>query len=179
MQKVKATTTVCGDFTVSLVLKYIGAICYNLIIVIKKSMKEVFVLKLFKVMFIVITVVLISAGCTKTQNVREKAVGGEEIHDTFHIKPGGSYEECIELKPGMVFDYDYESSDAVNFNIHYHAEDGIHFPVDRKGVMMGKGMLDPGTHDFYTKDQEAYCLMWDNLTDDRVKVSFTCILRGK
>ena len=132
-----------------------------------------------KVIPVVLAVVILSAGCAKTQNIRAKEVGGEVIHDTFHIKPGGSYEECIELKPGMVFDYDYESSEAVNFNIHYHAEDGVHYPVERRGSMMGKGMLDPLTHEFYTVDQEAYCLMWDNITDEQVKVSFTCTLRNK
>jgi hypothetical protein len=109
----------------------------------------------------------------------KKEVGGEKIHDTFFVKPGGSYEECIELKPGMVFDYNYDASDFVNFNIHYHAEDEIRFPVKQKGRMGGKGTIDPGQHDYYTEKLNTYCLMWDNVNDEKVEISFECVLKKK
>lgn len=120
---------------------------------------------------------MVLSSCTKPR-VREKDVG-ETIHDTFMIKHARSYEECIELRPGMVFDYDYEASDFVNFNIHYHAADTVHYPVSKKGVKWGRGMIDPGKHDYYTEEQEAYCLMWDNTNYESVKVSFRCVLREK
>jgi len=112
-------------------------------------------------------------------NMKHEKAGGEYIQDSFTIKAGGSYEECIELKPGQVFDYDYDSSDFVNFNIHYHGKDKVHYPASRKGRMMGKGMIDPKTHQYYTEDQEFYCLMWDNLNSEAVKVSFSCVLRDE
>ncbi len=101
------------------------------------------------------------------------------MHDQFTIGPSGSREECIELPPGMVFDYDFNASDFVNFNIHYHGVEDIHYPVSRKGVKMGQGMIDPGTHHFYTEEQEFYCLMWDNINIEPVDVSFKCVLQEK
>lgn len=126
------------------------------------------------------SVVILFSGCSSSSlNTRHKDAGGEVIQDSVTIKAGGSYEECIELKPGQVFDYDYDASDFVNFNIHYHTEDGVQYPASRKGRMMGKGMIDPATHDFYTEDQEFYCLMWDNPNNESVKVSFSCVLKNK
>lgn len=130
-------------------------------------------------MFIVCLLLFINACSTSGLGSRHKDAGGEVIQDSFTIKAGGSYEECIELKPGQVFDYDYDASSFVNFNVHYHTEDGVEYPVKRKGRMMGKGMIDPTTHDFYTPKQEFYCLMWDNLNDEAVKVSFSCVLKHK
>ncbi len=139
-------------------------------------------MKPLKIMFLYLSVIVAISGCStsadKTSNVLKKEAGGEVVHDRFIIKPGRSYEECIELKPGMVFDYDFDSSDFVNFNIHYHAEDEVKYPVQKKGVMMGKGMIDPAGHDFFTEDQEFYCLMWDNVNDEPVKVSFSCTLKN-
>lgn len=123
------------------------------------------------------------SGCSSadknTTHMLEREIGGEMVHDSVTIKPSGSYEECIELRPGLVFDYEFDASDSVNFNIHYHAEDGVHEPVDRKGVTFGKGTIDPGTHTFYTREQESYCLMWDNLNIEPVKVTFRCVLEQK
>ncbi len=119
-------------------------------------------------------------GCsTSNTNILHKEADEDIVHDSFTIKAGGSYEECIELKPGQVFDYDYGASNFVDFNIHYHTEDGVQYPDTRKGRMMGQGFIDPGTHDYYTEEQEFYCLMWDNLNDEPVKVSFSCVLKSK
>ena len=138
-------------------------------------------MKPLRIMLLLVTVFVVINGCStsseNTSKVLKKDVGGEVIHDRFTIKPGRSYEECIELKPGMVFDYDFDASDFVNFNIHYHAEDDVHHPVQKKGVMMGKGMIDPSGHDYYKKEQDFYCLMWDNVNDEPVKVSFSCTLK--
>ncbi len=101
------------------------------------------------------------------------------INDSVRIKPGGSHEECLELKVGQAFDYSFDASSFVNFNVHYHGDDEVHYPVNDKGVMMGKGIVDPRTHDFYEKDNEFYCLMWDNLNDETIEVSFSCVLRDK
>ncbi|MEW6599901.1 MAG: hypothetical protein AB1499_02935 [Nitrospirota bacterium] len=126
---------------------------------------------------------ILISGCaaskSQSSNVIEREVGGEMVHDSVTIKPSGSYEECIELRSGLVFDYEFDATGFVNFNIHYHAEGGMHEPVKNKGVMFGKGTIDPGTHDFFTKEQEYYCMMWDNPNDEPVNVSFKCVLERK
>lgn len=132
-----------------------------------------------KLMLFMFSLFIFSGGCTKSSHVLKKEPGDEVVHKTMTIKPGGSSEECIELRPGMVFDYNFDASDFVNFNIHYHAEDKVKYPVKQQGIMFGKGRIDPGTHDFYTPDQEFYCLMWDNLNEENVKVSFQCVLKDK
>ena len=139
--------------------------------------------KSLKIILLFCTLILIAAGCTapgkKPAHILKKEMGKKVLHKTITIKPARSYEECIELMPGMVIDYDFDASDFVNFNIHYHAEDSVHYPARRKGVKMSKGLIDPGKHDFYTEEQEFYCLMWDNINDEPVKVSFNCTLRMK
>lgn len=135
--------------------------------------------RLINTLFICTLLFAVNGCSTANKDMQHKKPGGEYMQDTFTIKAGGSYEECIEMKPGQVFDYDYDSSDFVNFNIHYHGEDVVYYPATGNGRMMGKGMIDPGTHDFYTKDQEFYCLMWDNLNSKPVTVSFSCLLRDK
>lgn len=124
--------------------------------------------------------VFLTGGCTTSSDTSSgmmKGEMGERMSERVKIKASGSYEECIELKPGMVFDYYFDASSFVNFNIHYHAEDGIHYPVSKKGVMGSKGIIDPQTHDFYTPEQEFYCLMWDNVGQKTVKLSYSCTLR--
>ena len=120
-----------------------------------------------------------SASKEATTHIMERDIGGKLIHDRVTIKPGGSYEECIELGPGLVFDYEYDASEFVNFNIHYHAETGLYYPVNSMGVRFGKGTIDPEKHIFYTQDQDNYCLMWENLNDLSLEVSYKCVLRKK
>ena len=130
-------------------------------------------------LFICCLLIFINGCSTSSISSRHQDAGGEMISDSFTIKAGGSYEECIELKPGQVFDYDYDASNFVNFNIHYHTEDGVEYPATSKGRMMGRGMIDPSTHDYYTEEQEFYCLMWDNLNDEPINVSYSCVLKNK
>jgi hypothetical protein len=130
-------------------------------------------------MLFISSLFLVAGGCAKSLHVLKKEPGAKVVHHTLTIPAGGSSEECIELMPGMVFDYGFDASDFVNFNIHYHAEDEVKYPVMKKGIMFGKGSIDPGTHDFYTPDQEFYCLMWDNLNEEKIKVSFKCVLNNK
>jgi len=120
---------------------------------------------------------LIAVGCSHSSHAHKKDAGSEMVRQTLMIKPGGSAEECIELTPGKVFDYEFEATDFVNFNIHYHAMDEVKYPVSKKGVMFSSGNIDPRNEDYYTPDQDYYCLMWDNLNAEKVKVSFTCVIK--
>jgi hypothetical protein len=137
------------------------------------------VMKLFKILILFCSILFVISGCAKTPIVREKEIGGEEIYDKLAIKGSGMYEECIELRPGMVFDYKFNSSKPLKFNIHYHAEDQIYYPVLQDGVTEWEGTIDPGTHHYYTEEQEFYCLMWENLGKKLINVSFECVLREK
>jgi hypothetical protein len=114
-----------------------------------------------------------------TSRILKKEVESNVVHDTFTIKAAGSHEECIELKPGQVFDFKYDASQFVNFNIHYHAEDKVYHPVKRKGYMMGEGMVDPSKHDYFIPEQGFYCLMWNNINEEPVEVSFNCVIKDK
>lgn len=140
---------------------------------------EAIVSKLSMSIILFCSLFVVVSGCSKQTHILKKEPNAEVMHQTLTIKPGGSSEECIELKPGMVFDYDFDASNFVNFNIHYHTEDEVKYPVFKKGIMYGKGSIDPGTHDYFTPKQEYYCLMWDNLNEEKIKVSFTCVLKNK
>jgi hypothetical protein len=140
-------------------------------------------MKYINTMLYICIMLIALGGCATpketTSDIPGKDTRGESVQGNVTIKPSGSYEECIELRPGQVFDYEFESSDYVNFNIHYHSATGLYYPVDKKGVGSEKGTLDPSTHPFYTDEQDNYCLMWDNLNEGPVKVSYKCIVRRK
>lgn len=127
-----------------------------------------------------LSIILIAlSGCAAPKEKASDIPGSGPVQGDAKIKPSGSYEECIELHPGQVFDYEFDASDNINFNIHYHSSTGLYYPVDNKGTGFGKGTLDPATHPFYSEEQEYYCLMWDNLNDGPVKVSYKCVVRRK
>ncbi len=98
--------------------------------------------------------------------------GDMSMHNTVTIKPSMSYEDCIEVLPGQIMHFSFDSSSFVNFNVHYHTENGLYYPVNKKDVMTWKGSLNPQELDYYTEDQESFCVMWDNLNSEPVKVSF-------
>jgi len=135
--------------------------------------------KYIKAILLLFIVPIALSGCAATKEKTSDMPGGKLVQDSVTIKPSGSFEECIDLRPGQVFDYEFDASGSVNFNIHYHAVTGLYYPVDKKGIGFGKGTIDPGTHPFYTAEQEYYCLMWDNPGDERVRVSYKCVVRGK
>ena len=140
-------------------------------------------MKLLKTGLLLALLLMIAGACATSEDkssvILKKEGGGEVVHDKFIIRPGGSREECIELRPGMIFDFAYDSSENVDFNVHYHGEKDVYYPVSDKGVRTGKGMIDPGSHKYYTEEQEFYCLMWDNVSDEPARVSFTCVLKQK
>lgn len=136
-------------------------------------------MKDIKTILLLFIIPIVLSGCAVTKEKTSDMPGRKLVQDSVTIRPSGSYEECIELRQGQVFDYEFDASGPVNFNIHYHATTGINYPVDQKGLGFGKGTLDPGTHPFYSAEQEYYCLMWDNLGDERVSVSYKCVVREK
>ena len=125
--------------------------------------------------FLLLSLSLLISGCA-TSGTNDDS--GMSIYNTVKIKPSGSYEDCLELLPGQIMNYSFNASNFVNFNIHYHSEEGLHYPVKKKGVMMGKGSIDLKKLDYYTTDQEYFCIMWDNLNPEPVQVSFSCEVKS-
>lgn len=111
-----------------------------------------------KLIFLLSGYLFITVSCATTST---KA--GSELE--FMIQPYRSYEECFELKKGETLEYSYTSSRPLDFNIHYHAMDGLHYPVDEKNLRSHKGELVCSEQKFYTEDQEAFCMMWENHED--------------
>ena len=128
------------------------------------------------IILLLCSVSLIAYGCATT-DVQGKA--GSTVYQTVKIKSSGSYEECMEVYPGQVMDYSFDASDFVNFNIHYHTEEEVKYPVNRNGIMFGKGSINVDELEYYTKEQEFFCLMWDNLNSENVKVAFSCKVSEK
>ena len=133
----------------------------------------------FKSLLFMCLLFLVAGGCSKSSHFLKEEADAEVVQKTLTIKLGRSSEECIALRPGMVFDYRFNASHSVNFNIHYHAEDEVKYPVFQKGITFGRGSIDPSTQDYFTPDQEYYCLMWDNVSEEDIKVSFKCVMNNK
>jgi hypothetical protein len=134
-----------------------------------------------KIVFLITVLAVFIMGCasTDTGSTLKQGPDNNVLNGKITIKAAGMYEECIELKPGQVFDFEYDASKVVDFNIHYHGTDKVHYPVERKGYLMGEGTVDPGTHDFFTPEQEFYCLMWENINEEPVEVSFESVVKDK
>ncbi len=126
--------------------------------------------KMTMLAFLLLSLSLLISGCATSGSNED---GGTSLYNTVKIKPLKSYEDCIEVLPGQIMKYSFTSSNFVNFNIHYHTEKELHYPVKKKGVMMGKGSLDIRELDYYTTEQEFFCVMWDNLNSEPVQVSFS------
>ena len=120
--------------------------------------------------FLGLSLLLLLSGCATSGSNEDD---GTSINGTVIIKPSRSFEDCIEVLPGQIMNYSFDASNFVNFNVHYHTENGLYYPVDKKGVMTWKGSLDLQELDYYTDDQEFFCVMWDNLDSVPVVVSFT------
>ncbi len=119
--------------------------------------------------FLLLSLSLLISGCATSGSNED---GGMSIYKTVTIKPSGSYEDCIEVLPGQIMKYSFDSSNFVNFNIHYHTEEGLFYPVNKKGVMTFKGSFATQELDYYTEDQESFCVMLDNLNSEPVNVTF-------
>jgi hypothetical protein len=126
--------------------------------------------------FLLLLATIIISGCASS-DVKEK--GGMSTYNTVKIKPSGFFEECVEVLPNQVMDFSFDASDSLNFNVHYHTKTEVQYPVNKKGISSWKGSLSPDELEFYTKDQENFCLMWDNPNSEAVKISFSCRVKSK
>lgn len=122
---------------------------------------------------------LLIAGCTagKTEKKIIKKTESPLVHKKTVIEPSRIYEECVELVPGQSMGYSFRTSRPVDFNIHYHGQDSIHYPVSKSGILSWRGTLEVNAMEFYSGEQEYFCLMWENHNDRRVRLEFNCALK--
>ena len=72
----------------------------------------------------------------------------------------------------------FSSSDTVNFNIHYHYAGSILYTVNEKKISSWEGSVTPDDFDFYSPDQEYFCMMWDNLNRNNVGIEFNYTVKS-
>jgi hypothetical protein len=111
----------------------------------------------------VIAILVVVSGCATLTDKKKMRVT---------IEPSRSYEECVELLQGQELEYSFMASQPVDFNIHYHAEDKIYYPVDERGIFTSQGTVSPDDYNFYTEEQEYFCMMWENSHHRRVTVRY-------
>ena len=76
-------------------------------------------------------------------------------------------------------EYSFKTSEPVKFNIHYHAEKGYFYPVKKNEVSTLKGILNPEELQYYSEEQEHFCLMWENPHNKSVSLTFECNIKNK
>ena len=119
-----------------------------------------------KLILLIFPVVFFIQACS-TAHVKESS-----YNESIQVEPDDSYEECVELVPNQLMHYAFTSSDKVNFNVHYHTAESILYPVNEKNITSWKGSMSPDDFDYYSRDQEFFCLMWDNHNSEIVKITF-------
>jgi hypothetical protein len=123
--------------------------------------------------------VMISCSTMKVEKQIIKKDETSSVHEEVVIEPNKMYEECVEALPEHYIMYSFKASKPLDFNIHYHGEENIHYPVSQKLVSEWCGVLDVREQGYYIKDQEFFCLMWENPHAEEVKVIFDCKVEEK
>ncbi len=133
-------------------------------------------MKVASITGLIIFSLIIAVACNTTGVKKDTQLppGVEEITETAYIAQGQSFEECIELYPNQVMHYSFNASNSVDFNIHYHAEEGRKYAIKKNRVTSYTGELVCNEMDFYSKDQEHFCMIWSNLNeaDARVQLKY-------
>jgi len=126
--------------------------------------------KFFLIIFFPCIVLLVINGC---------AAGIVKERMEITVDPHRSYEECVELRATSILDYSFTASKPVNFNIHYHAEGGIFYPVSENNVSVSKGEFSTEKEKHYSKEQEYFCMMWENPHAEHVNLTCTYKVQSK
>ena len=137
-------------------------------------------MKYFLIIIFLPFLLLVTASCTSMETGKkpiEETDAPVICSETITIAPFRSDEECVELLPGNILEYSFRASKPLKFNIHYHAEDELHYPVSMENVDEWKGVLDVGNISYYTKEQEYFCLMWENPHSESVSITYQCRIK--
>jgi len=129
-----------------------------------------------KITSLIILSLIVAVACN-TKEVKKDSqlpAGVEEIKETAQISVGQSFEECIELYPNQVMHYSFNASQNVDFNIHYHGMEGRQYAIKKNNISSYTGELVCNEMDFYSKEQENFCMIWTNLneTDAKLKLKY-------
>ncbi|MCC3860950.1 hypothetical protein [Pseudemcibacter aquimaris] len=81
-----------------------------------------------------------------------------EKRDRALVKPGETYELCIDLNFAQKLEYGFISRRAMNFNIHFGEGDNVKFPV-AEHLTREKNEI------FTAMDDQKHCLTWTNPND--------------
>ncbi|HDZ61923.1 MAG TPA: hypothetical protein ENH40_02105 [Nitrospirae bacterium] len=119
---------------------------------------------------VLMSILLIFAGCTPLSVKKNVST---------MIAPNKGYEECFELRPGQVLEYSFNTSKPVDYNIHYHAEDDVHYPVSEKNVSTASGELKVEDLEYYTEEQEFFCLMWESNNNEYLSLECDYMIKDR
>ncbi|MCK5427526.1 MAG: hypothetical protein KAJ34_07500 [Thermodesulfovibrionia bacterium] len=139
-------------------------------------------MKFFQITLFYSSILLVIGGCAslnvkKTVETKIDSTMKEKMEIT--IDPHRSYEECVELFPNQILDYSFKASKPVKFNIHYHSEEGIFYPISKDNISDWKGVLHPEELQYYSDEQEYFCLMWENPHSEYVSTSLKYNIKNK
>jgi hypothetical protein len=130
-------------------------------------------MKLARVTSLIILSLIITVACN-TKSVKKDTglpEGVQEQHQTAYISPGQYHEECIELYPDQVLNYSFSSNKVLDFNIHYHSMEGRKYAVQKDGIKSFTGKLMVNEMEFYSKDQESFCMIWSNKNNSDTRLN--------
>ena len=130
-------------------------------------------MKLARIASLIILSLIITVACN-TKEVKKDSqlpAGVEEIKETAFISMGQFYEECVELYPNQVMHYSFNSSEDLDFNIHYHGMQGRMYAIKKDQVSSYTGELVCNEMDFYSKEQENFCMIWSNKNESDVRLN--------
>lgn len=138
-------------------------------------------LKYFQIIILIsFAVLFIGVNATVwSSETKETTINPNIITMETTIDPSRSYEECVEILPAQIMEFSFKTSEPVNFNIHYHAEKGYFYPVKKNDVSTLKGILNPEELQYYSEEQEYFCLMWENPYNKNVSLTFECKIKNK
>jgi hypothetical protein len=139
------------------------------------------ILKYFQIMLLISSVLLLIMMGAKVSSseTKETTINPNIIKMETTIEPSLSYEECVEVLPAQIMEYSFKTSEPVNFNIHYHAEKGYFYPVKKNDVSTLEGILNPEELEYYSEEQEHFCLMWKNPFNKNVGLTFEYKTKNK
>ena len=131
-------------------------------------------MKLTRLTSLIVLSLIIAVACnTKSVNKSgESDKSAEQQGEVVMLESGQSYEECIELYPSQVMHYSFKASENVDFNIHYHGMEGRKYAIKKNRITSYKGELVCDEMDFYSKDQEHFCMIWSNMNETQARLSF-------
>ncbi len=134
-----------------------------MITIFKKKKK----MKFYHIFSVFLILLFITAGCaTERSEVKtDTPVVMKELHSKqkrVSISPLRIFEECVEVQPRQVMEFSFEATNQLLFNVHYHDRSKVFYPVEKTALSALEGFIDAEREDYYTEEQNYFCLSWKN-----------------